>query len=929
MWAASRFFTRSLDMEICDLKINGIREPLGFELPGVGVSWKVRGTESRRAAAASLTVAADPDFRDILFSKSDPELGALCEVPGLRLSPRTRYYVRVAVTGDRGDSARAESFFETGKIDEPFAASWIGQQPGDDFHPVFYRSFPLKAAPVSARLYVTGLGLYEAFLNGEKVGGELLAPFCNDYGEAVQVQTYDVTAALCEGENSLEILCGNGWYKGRLGYEGAREVYGDRFAALAELRVRYADGSEQVCGTDGSWFYRGIDFEFSDIYDGECLNRQLWKDRENAGKPVVRLEDRRTTDRYSLPVIVKDSLPVREVIRTPAGETVLDFGQNFTGYAEYTADFPAGTKITLDHGEILQNGCFYNDNYRTAKVQMIYVSDGRKETVRAHFTYFGFRYVRVTGWPGEVRAEDFIGRVVYSDLDTAISFRSSSEKLNRLAANAFWGQRSNFLDMPTDCPQRDERLGWTGDAQVFSPTACFQMDTRAFYRKFLKDLRLDQLRHGGVVANYLPNFAKGISGGSSVWGDVASFLPMTLFDCYGDLQALAEQYPLMRDWLEWIVRQDDERGGKRLWNFGFHFGDWLAQDGVTPQSMKGGTDDYFVASMYYHASAGKLARAARLLGRDEDAGRYEALAAEIRDAILHEYFAPSGRLCLDTQTAYLLCLNFGVYRDKQVIIDSLKKRLQKDCWKIKGGFVGATMMCRVLAENGMEDLAAYFLFQEGFPGWMHCVGLGATTIWERWNSVLDDGTISGTEMNSLNHYSYGSVMEYVYRDLAGIRSLAPGFARVCFAPQPTWRLQELEVAYDSIRGIYGSHWRINGDGTLTVRFEVPFGCTAEAVLPGCGETVELEAGVYEKTYRPEKDYRLKYCMDTRLDELRDDAQAVALLREDLPPAIALLESGDAEFYGMSLRELQFLFFRGFNPPMVQAGTRRLFELKAF
>ena len=927
--AASRLLKGSNRMEIYDLKINGIREPIGFELPYVSVSWKVRDTDSKDAARTTLTLAADADFNNILIKKKESRLNAAGEVLELELQPRTRYWVRIEIAGDAGDSARAESFFETGKMDEPFDARWISAQTEDRFHPAFFRGFTLKAAPVSARLYVTGLGLYEAYLNGEKVGNELLAPYCNDYNVAVQVQTCDVTASLREGGNMLEILCGNGWFKGRLGYDGAQEVFGDRFSALAELRIRYADGSEQVCGTDEGWSYRGSDFAFSDIYDGECLDRRLWAEKENPDKPAVLLPDRKTADRYSLPVIVKDSLPVREVIRTPAGETVLDFGQNFTGYVEYTADFPAGTRITIDHGEILQKGNFYNDNYRTAKAQMIYVSDGRKETVRAHFTYFGFRYVRVTGWPGELRPEDFTGRVVYSDLDTAIRFRSSNEKLNRLAANAFWGQRSNFLDMPTDCPQRDERLGWTGDAQVFSPTACFQMDTRAFYRKFLKDLRLDQIKHDGVVCNYLPNFPGSMPGGSSVWGDVASFLPMTLFDCYADRQALAEQYPLMRDWLEWIIRQDEEHGGNRLWNFGFHFGDWLAQDGVTPQSMKGGTEDGFVGSMYYYATAGKLARAAQFLGRAGDAERYETLTGEIRAAIMHEYFTPSGRLCLDTQTAYLLCLNFGVYRDKQIIVDSLKKRMQKDCWKIKGGFVGATMMCRVLAENGMEELAAYFLFQEGFPGWMHCVNLGATTIWERWNSVLDDGTISGTEMNSLNHYSYGAVMEYVYRDLAGIQSLAPGFARVRFAPQPTNRLQELSVAYDSVRGVYASYWRVNDDGTLTVRFEVPFGCTARADLPGIDETVELAAGTFEKTYRPEKDYSRKYNWDTRLSELAEDPAALALLREDLPAAFPRMDSGDAEFLAMSLGELQTMFFFGFNPPMVQQGTKRLFELKAF
>ncbi len=915
-------------MEIYDLKINGIREPIGFELPYVTVSWKVRAADSTRAENICILISADADFTEILCRKEGANLRSTGETLALSLSPRTRYYVRVEVTGERGDSALAESCFETGKMNEPWQAAWVGTRSEDRFHPAFFRRFTLPEKPVSARLYVSGLGLYEAYLGGEKIGGEFLAPYCNDYNEGVQVQTCDVTGLLHAGENMLEILCGNGWYKGRLGYEGAKEVYGDRFEALAELHIRYADGREQVCGTDDSWQYRGSDFSLTDIYDGECLDRMYWSGKENPAKPVTLMGERKSVDRYSLPVVIKDTLPVREVIHTPAGETVLDFGQNFTGFVKYEAAFPAGTKIVLDHGEILQNGNFYNDNYRTAKAQMIYVSDGREETVRAHFTYFGFRYVRVIGWPGEVKAEDFTGCVLYSDLDTAISFDSSDEKLNRLAQNAFWGQRSNFLDMPTDCPQRDERLGWTGDAQVFSPTACFQMDTRAFYRKFLKDLRFDQIKNDGAVANYLPNLG-GVPGGSSVWGDVASFLPVTLYDFYGDLDALREAYPLMRDWLDWIVRQDQEHGGHRLWNFGFHFGDWLAQDGVTPQSMKGGTDDYFVASMYYYATAGKLARAAQLLGKATDAQRYETLAEEIRKAILNEYFSPSGRLCIDTQTAYLLCLNFGVYLDKARIVESLKRRLQKDCWKIKGGFVGATMMCRVLAENGMEDLAAYYLFQEGFPGWMHCVNLGATTIWERWNSVLDDGSISGTGMNSLNHYSYGSVMEYVFRDLAGIRSLAPGFARVCFAPQPTWRLQELAVGYESASGRYASRWRVNADGTLTLRFEVPFGCTAEAVLPGSDEILELEAGVFEKTYSPARDYRLKYNMQSRLDEVRDDPEALALLREDLPPAIGLIESGDVEFYGMTFAELQTLFFRGFNPPMVQQGTKRLFALKAY
>lgn len=915
-------------MKITNLKINGIRDPLGYALPYLSVSWKVEDTPSVRPAGGCLRVAEDAAFSRILYEKAGAELSCIGEAVALNLFPRTRYYVRVEIQGDAGDEAFAAGSFETGKMGEPFAAHWIAAGEADHFHPVFFKDFTITEKPVSARLYATGLGLYETFLNGLKCGGEYLAPLCSDYGEEVQVQTYDVGAMLCEGENRLEIFCGNGWYKGRLGYEGGRETYGNRFQALCELRLRYADGSEQVLGTDESWLYRGSDFALTDLYDGECLDRLLWQGRENPAKPVALTDGAPTVDRYSLPVVVKDSLPVRELIHTPAGELVLDFGQNFTGMVEYTADFPAGTRITLDHGEILQGGCFYNDNYRTAKAQMIYVSDGRRETVRAHFTYFGFRYVRVTGWPGEPRPEDFTGQVLYSDLDTAIRFHSSNDKLNRLAANAFWGQCSNFLDLPTDCPQRDERLGWTGDAQVFAPTACYQMDTRAFYRKFLRLLRTEQRKNGGAVPNYVPNFDHN-PGGSSVWGDAASFLPLTLFDAYGHRQALEEYYPLMRDWLEWIFHQDEACGGHRLWNFGFHFGDWLAQDGVTAQSMKGGTEDAFIAGMYYYASAEKLSRAAGILGLTDDSARYEKLAGEIRSAILREYFTPSGRLALDTQTAYLLCLNFRVHPDRERVIADLKRRLQKDCWTIKGGFVGATMMCRVLAENDMGDLAAYFLFQEGFPGWMHCVNLGATTIWERWNSVLDDGSVSGAEMNSLNHYAYGSVMEYVYRDLAGIQCLEPGFRRVRFAPQPTWRVQEIGVRYDSVSGVYASQWRIQEDGTLSVRFEVPFGCTAEARLPGTGETVELRAGVFEHRYLPTQDFRLKYNMDSRLSDLVDDPDALKLLREDLPLAAELIDTGDREFLGMTLSELRFLFFRGLTPLMVEAGTRRLFALKAF
>ncbi|MBQ5401477.1 MAG: family 78 glycoside hydrolase catalytic domain, partial [Bacteroidales bacterium] len=769
-------------MEIYDLKINGIREPLGFELPRVTVSWKVCGSESKRAASVCLCVAADADFSDILCRKEGAALRSTGETVALRLSPRTRYYVRVAVTGERGDSAAAVSFFETGKMAEPFAAKWIGQQPEDRFHPVFFRRFALKEKPVLARLYASGLGLYEAYLCGEKIGGEFLTPYCSDYNEGVQVQTYDVTGLLREGDNLLEMLCGNGWFKGRLGYEGAREVYGDRFQVLAELHIRYADGSEQVCGTDESWQYRGSDFCLTDIYDGECLDRTCRGGKENPARPAALMGARKTVDRYSLPVVIKDTLPVKEVIRTPAGEMVLDFGQNFTGFVEYEAAFPAGTRITLDHGEILQNGNFYNDNYRTARAQMIYVSDGRKETVRAHFTYFGFRYVRVSGWPGELRAEDFSGRVLYSDLDTAISFSSSDKKLNRLAKNAFWGQRSNFLDMPTDCPQRDERLGWTGDAEIFARTATFNRGTYAFYSKWLKDVAFDQLPDGQVT-DIVPMVHGLVGAGHVGWADAATIIPWTVYMAYGDPQVLEDQYDSMKKWVDFIIGAAGESG---LWNTGWHYGDWLAFD--VDNDVAGRSSVTYVPVLqqcHFANSATIVADAAKVLGRAEDEAYYRKAAAKAREAFCKAYVTADGYLVSHTQTAYVVALVYDmVPEDMRPLLAARLKERVESYGHITTGFLGTSHISNALTACGMDDVAYKLLLHKGYPGWLYPVTMGATTIWERWNSMMPDGTIPDNGMNSFNHYSYGAIGEWLYREAAGLKEAEPGFKKICVKPHP-------------------------------------------------------------------------------------------------------------------------------------------------
>lgn len=918
-------------MKITDVKVNGMINPIGFAFKEIKISWKTMQTKSRQQEFAVIRVAKDAAMNSVITEVEGKELSSIGTYLKLKLMPRTRYYLTIEVTGNLGDHAVSKPvFFETGKSIEEWQAEWIMSD--KEYHPEFvhrFTVFPIKIA--AARIYISGLGLYEASLNQKKIGNEYLTPNCNDYNQKIQYQTYDITGFLNRGGNEIVITLGNGWYKGRLGYEGVVSYYGNKFMAIAEIHIIYADGSEQVIGTDSGWKYRPSDILESDIYDGEVYDHLYWK--QKAEEDCVVCPDisykKRLVERYSVPVVVKETLSVKEILHTPKGETVLDFGQNFAGFVSFhSKKLPVGERIVLEHGEILQDGNFYNENYRSAKARFIYVADGRDETVRAHFTYYGFRYVRVSGWTASIERTDFIGNVLYSDLESVSSFVSTNAKLNRLVQNVHWGQKSNFVDMPTDCPQRDERLGWTGDAQVFAPTACFHMDSRIFYRKFLDDLRTEQIKMDGAIPNYIPNLGN-LPGGACAWGDAATFIPMTLYQHYGDLEELRHYYPMMKDWVDWIVRQDEGNGGHHLWDFGFQFGDWLALDGITEQSMKGGTDDYYIASMYYYQSTKKLAQAAGYLGITKDENDYTERANRIYEAILNEYFSPTGKLCIDTQTGYLLALDFKVYRDKNKVLEGLKCRLKKDCYKIRCGFVGATMICRVLAENGMQDLAYHLLLQEEFPGWIHCINLGATTVWERWNSVMDDGRISATGMNSLNHYSYGAVLEFVYCYIAGIQGIQPGYKRVQFAPQIDSRLTQVDFFYNSVSGKYRSFWKINLDGTVTVRFEVPFGCSGIAILPESDEKpIELCAGVFEKTYMPKTDVLKKYTMNTRLGEFCKDESAMKILQEKLPAAYHMALSGDKESLGLCLNDLLKMFYLGIQPEDVQLAAEQLFQIKA-
>ena len=835
-------------LKFTHLRTNHLTNPVGFSLTPLSLSWVAEST-GKKPVSARVEIALDEAFTCIVSDSGVREdISHLAYTPDLALKPRTRYWWRVTVNADNGDTGVSEpAFFETGKMDEPWTASWI-TSPYEDKDRQFYLKHTFDGTGVvKARVYALGLGSYELWLNGEKTTDEVLLPGSHAYDHWLQTQTFDITAMVEPGENTIGAMMAPGWYMGRFGFGGAgKHHYGDQMKFIAEIRLTMADGSEKVITTGEDWLCAPSFITDSSIYDGEHQDRRLLADLK--WEPAVTCEGRTEflTDRYSPRIAVTETIKPLEIIHTPKGETVIDFGQNMTGWVEFDCDLPAGTRVWLGFGELMQEGCFYRDNLRSALAEFSFISDGKPAHVRPYGTFYGFRYVKVEGM--DVDPAAFTACVIHTEMDRTGEIVTSDSRLNRLFLNANWSQRDNFLDVPTDCPQRDERMGWTGDAQIFAGTACFNMYTPAFYAKYMEDLMYEQKPLNGGVPHVIPAIKPAMikEHSSCAWGDVACVLPWQLYQYYGNKEMLRRHYPAMKGWVDFIKGRDDADSGKRLWQTGFHYADWLALDNYKdPRSSFGGTDCYYVASAYYAYSAVLTAKAARALGEDEDAAYYENLAKEIKAAITAEYFSPNGRCVCNTQTALVVALYMdlvpGEMRPR--LIANLRGKLEENKLHLNTGFVGTPYLCPTLSENGSADYAYTLLFNDDYPSWLYEVNLGATTIWERWNSVLADGTISDTiEMNSLNHYAYGSIVEWMYRYMCGLRPVTPGCTVMHIEPQPDKRLQSAKASYDSASGRYESGWSFDGD---TVKYEitVPFGCEAEVVLPG-REPVTLTAGSY-------------------------------------------------------------------------------------
>lgn len=885
-------------MKIVGLKTNYQINPLGIEIPGVTFSWKVKEARGKFQEWARLLISEDRAFETLVYDSGERELNSCGFAPEAELHGGCTYYWKVTVRDDAGEEAESDvAFFEGGHPEGEWHGSWIKPPFVQEIHPVFRKCFSLdgwgQEGTGRARLYVCGLGLYEVYINGQKAGEDYLAPYWTDYRHWIQYQTYDVGKYLQAGENQIDIYLGNGWYKGVFGYTNQgilRNFYGDSFKLLADLYVRDEAGRETVVATDETWMALKSPVISSGIYDGEMYDSRMEKD-------LVEIPDRkrlfaakaeaprgRLCPMTGVPVRRREVLPVKEIIRTDIGETVLDFGQEITGWVAFQAEGPRDRRIILEYGEVMQNGRFYRDNLRTAQAKYTFISDGRKQFARPHFTFFGFRYVKVTGMEvNESNVGEFEAWALYSDIEETGFIETSHEKVNRLISNTKWSQKDNFLDVPTDCPQRDERCGWTGDAEIFSGAASFHMETPAFFRKYLKDMALEQREKGGAVPYVVPDIltlVRQMNGepefnpdelgwgeaGSCVWGDAASIIPWNMYLHYGNKKWLEEQYDNMKQWVDFIITMDEKYcGGRRLWTCGFHFGDWLSLDAQGEDNREGGTDRYFVASAFYMYSARLTAKAAEVIGREKDAKYYGEIASQVRRAIREYYMTSDGKLTIHTQTAYALGIRFGLFEDteKEAAGRELKGLLDKFGGHLATGFVGTAYLCDALTETGYLDEAYGLLLNEEYPGWLFEVNLGATTIWERWNSLLPDGSISSTGMNSLNHYAYGVIVEWIYREVCGIRHREDGVGgkRMLLAPKPGRQLEFAHGVYRSAAGDYECGWKWEGD-RLTYTFQVPFDCRA-AFVPGIvGETVTVNGVETDRTALGKEFVAGRYVVET-------------------------------------------------------------------
>ncbi|HKN95981.1 MAG TPA: glycoside hydrolase family 78 protein [Pseudonocardiaceae bacterium] len=811
------------------VRFEHLDDALGIGVARPRLSWQVH-TDDPKWTQTAYEVERDGDVVRVESAEQ-----VLVAWPFAPLASRERATVRVRVaSGERWSAWSEPATAEAGLLSaDDWTARFVSPVAAAGPAPILSRTVVLRRDVVSARLYATAHGVYQAAVNGRRVGDVVLAPGWTAYEHRLRYHTYDVTDLLTDGENTLDVTLGNGWYRGRLGWTGRQGHYGRRLALLAQLEVRYADGTRETIGTDETWTAGTGAVQADDLYDGQLTDYTA--PRTTGPVEVVDGDLGALVAPEGPPVRVTEVLPAKETWRSPAGRTLVDFGQNLVGWVRLSVRGPA--RVTVRHAEVLDGGELGVRPLRSAKATDTYVLPEGTFTVEPSFTFHGFRYAEISGVT-EFTAEAV---VVGSSLRRTGWFDCSDAELNRFHDNVVWSMRGNFLDIPTDCPQRDERLGWTGDIQVFSPTATFLFDSAGFLSSWLADLALDQ-HADGAVPFVIPDALGDPEPTAAAWGDAAVVVPWVLYQRYGDAAVLRRQYESMCRWVDKVSSLTTDG----VWAGGFQFGDWLDPTAPPDNPFAAKADPDVVATAHLARSAGIVADAARVIGRDP--ARYDRLAGQTRDAFVRHYVTAAGRILSDAPTVYAMALAWGLLpagEPRRLAGERLADLVRVGGFRIGTGFVGTPLVTEALCVAGHPDLACRLLCQRACPSWLYPVTMGATTIWERWDSMLPDGTINPGEMTSFNHYALGAVADWMHRSVAGLAPAAPGYRHITVRPVPCAALTHASVRHRTPYGDVSVAWR-RADGRFTLEVTVPPGSAATVHLPG-GDTVEIGHGTHDWT----------------------------------------------------------------------------------
>ena len=898
-----------MGLSLTNLKCDYLINPIGIDGCTPSFGWQLL-SDAKNVLQTAYQVIVKKGIEVVWNTgKQKSEQSAFLRYEGKALVSRTGYVWEVTVWDNQGNTASASGEFETAILSvEEWEAKWIEPVQTPAFHEpsqstmesetsaveeikmqppqMVRKEFTLSRPIQSARVYATAHGVYYMELNGSRVGDIQLAPGNTAYDKYLEYQVYDVTNQLRVGNNAVGMVIGDGWYVGKVGICGQSCQYGDTLAALFQIEVTYEDGTREMVVSDGQCTSSTGHILYADIFVGEAQDFTKKKEgfsragfSEEGWKPVT-IKDYSYQNLYAPygePVRICETLKPVKIWKSPQGDVILDVGQVLCGRVRMRARGERGTKIVLEHTETIDKEGNYQYNiigkFVLQQDTCILNGDG-EEVFEPEFTFHGFRYIRISGYPGKPTIEDFDILVLHSDMKQTGTFQCSDERLNQLQHNIFWSQKSNMLSIPTDCPQR-EKAGWTGDVQIFAPTACFNMDMIAFFKRWLRNVEKEQ-KEDGQIPNIVPYLLAYNPNGvmpsnthcSSGWGDVAVILPWKMYEAYGDRSVLSEYYPMMKKWVEYIrytaetevpkekegkLTEEEMEIQKYLWNTNFHFGDWLTpsvsfdfETGDVDMMQSAFRTMDIVPTTFYAYSTELIAKIARELGKKEDAEYYQELNRKVRYAFRKEYVNEHGLIKTELQGVYVLALQMNLIPQnrRENAVNKLVSMIQENGNKLDTGFLSVPFLLDVLCNAGKSDVAYDLLFQDGCPSWLYEVKMGATTMWEAWQAVLPDGTNTSV---SYNHYAFGCVGDWMYRTIGGLNQLLPGYKKILIAPQLDERLTSASISYDSSYGLIVARWKRDGK-KMIVDVTIPANTTARIKLPG-GDTIETGSGSYVYEYK--------------------------------------------------------------------------------